>query len=205
MNMAYKQLAVCPDQLRYMVIAIWDLTSCTWRFAVSWALHFGLSGAVLHFTRVPAFITALCRRWFAIPVQHFFDDFRIVEPSFTRESGYKWFAKVTEFLGWRFDPDKDQPPCATLPMLGCLEDWSISFSEFFDVHADPERLYAVTKLVTEVIEKKDLPKGLAASLRGKNLHLSGTMPGKTGRGNYPKLSAIADGATHGWSRELEIE
>ena len=139
-----------------------------WRFAISWALPFGLSGAVLHFNRVPAFITAFCRRWLAIPVQHFFDDFRIVEPSFTKESGYKWFAKVAEFLGWRFDPDKDHPPCATLPMLGCLEDWSKAHSEFFDVHADPERSAAVTTLVTEIIEKKDLPKGLPHPCGGKS-------------------------------------
>ena len=98
MKKAYKQLAVCPDQLRYMVVAVWSPVSQRWLFAISWALPFGVAGSVLHVNRVHALLIVFCRRWLAIPVQHFFDDFRIVEPQFADESGYKWFARTADFL-----------------------------------------------------------------------------------------------------------
>ena len=99
MKRAYKQLAVHPDQHKYIVICIFNPELNKWVFAISWALPFGMSGAVLHFNRVPAFIVALCRRWMAIPVQNFFDDFRIVEPTSLEGSGFKWFKKITQLLG----------------------------------------------------------------------------------------------------------
>ena len=203
MKKAYKQLAVSPGQLRYMVVAVYDPTTNQWRFAVSWALPFGLSGAVLHFNRVPALITAFCRRWLAIPVQHFFDDFRIVEPQFADESGYKWFARAADFFRWRFDPSKDVSPRDVLPMLGCLEDWSRAHTDFFAVHADLERIIALQTITDGVRSARHCPKGVAASLRGKVLHLAGTKPGKTGRGNYLSLSALADGHGPSWSDELD--
>ena len=140
MKGAYKQIGVHESQLRCVVIAIYDPISGSWRFAVSYALPFGLVGAVLHFNRVPTMLTAFLRRWFAIPVQHFFDDFRIIEPDFTNGSGFSMFQKVVDLLGWRFDPEKDQPPLEVAPMLGCLEDWSFVGAGLFHCSCKPERL-----------------------------------------------------------------
>ena len=73
---AYKQLPVTPDQLRYVVIAIYNPNECKWVFAVSYALALGLAGAVLHFNRVPALIAAIAAgaprrpRCKLIPTQH---------------------------------------------------------------------------------------------------------------------------------------
>ena len=137
-----------------MVIVVWDPEELTWRFAMAWAFPFGLSGAVLHFNRVPAFITAFLPKMASHTSPAFFDDFRIVERSFTKESRYMWFAKAADFLGWNFDPSKDHPPSSILPMLGCFEDWSRAHSEYFAVHADPERIATAKALVEESLATK---------------------------------------------------
>ena len=145
----------CPgNNSRFAVIVIYNIETNKWVFAISWALPFGMSGAVLHFNRVPAFIVALCRRWMAIPVQNFFDDFRIVEPASLEGSGFKWFKKITLLLGWEFDPSKDFGPTEILPMLGNLEDWSKSSMDVFLVHASPERLKALRLIVNQIIHDK---------------------------------------------------
>ena len=148
MKRAYKQICVDPEQQRFIIVVVWDYVARIWRFAISWALPFGLSGAVLHFNRVPSFIVAFCRRWLALPLQHFYDDFRLIEPLFTGGSGYKWFGSAAKVLGWAFDPDKDVPPCPTLPMLGNLEDWSSTGRhDCFVVEAKPERLVDTRQIV----------------------------------------------------------
>ena len=206
MKSAYKQISVDAEHLRFVVIVIYDPFLCVWRYAISYALPFGLAGSVLHFNRVPAFITAVCRRFFAIPVQHFYDDFRILEPALTKGSGFKWFSKIVDLLGWVFDPKKDNPPCHTLEMLGNIEDWSqAGASECFWVRAKAERLVDIKQIVFEARCKKSMPKGLAASLRGKLLNLSFTKPQRTGRGNYHMLNAIADGRLVGWNDTLALE
>ena len=80
MKSAYKQLCIHPDQIRYCVIAFFDPHRGVWVFAISYALAFGLAGAVLHFNRIPALIVAFCRRWMAIPVQNFYDDLESLNP-----------------------------------------------------------------------------------------------------------------------------
>ena len=103
---------------------------------------------MLHFNRVPTLIAAFCRRWFAIPVQHFFDDFRVVEPAFLNNSGYKWFGKACSLLGWTFDPDKDQLPAPSIVMLGNIEDWSrTEFDDTFYVLPTPKRLAEIKDLI----------------------------------------------------------
>ena len=63
MKSAYKQLGVHPSQLRYSIIAIFDPSAQAWRFAISWALPFGMSGAVLHFNRVPSSLPCAAAGW----------------------------------------------------------------------------------------------------------------------------------------------
>ena len=139
-------------------------------------------------------------------MQHVYDDFRILEPVLTKGSGFKWFSKMVDLLGWVFDAKKDNPPCHTLEMLGNVEDWSqAGASECFWVRAKPDRSSDIKKIVADARCKKNVPKGLAASLRGKLLNLSFTKPQRTGRENYHMLNAIADGASGGWNETLALE
>ena len=114
-------------------------------------------------------------------------------------SGFKWFSKITELLGWQFDAKKDNPPDHHLEMLGNIEDWSrAGASECFCVKAKPERIKDMKEMVQEIRMKKVLAKGTAATLRGKLLNLSFTRPHRTGRGNYHQLNAVAEGIVSEW-------
>jgi hypothetical protein len=79
MKSAYKQIALDGKQAAYVVIVVWDMCENRWRFIISRALLFGLSGTVLLFNRIPNMLVAIARRWLALPVHAFFDDFRIVD------------------------------------------------------------------------------------------------------------------------------
>ena len=49
MKSAYKQISVAEEHLRFVVIVIYDPFDRCWRYAISYALPFGLAGSVLHF------------------------------------------------------------------------------------------------------------------------------------------------------------
>ena len=66
MKAAYKQLPRDRKQATLAIIVVYDSTMGRWRFEISKALLFGLSGAVLNFNRVPFFIVAMARRWLGI-------------------------------------------------------------------------------------------------------------------------------------------
>ena len=148
MKSAYRQLATNPKQRHLVIVAVWDIIVGRWRFSVANALLFGLSGAVLHFNRVPTALVAFLRRWFALLVQAFFDDFRIVEASCCKDSAPRWFDKVLSWLGWKFDPVKNQGPLLTLPLLGNIEFYGeCGVREALTIGAKPER---VAEIRTEI-------------------------------------------------------
>ena len=142
------------SQLRFAVIAVYSPLHDEWRFAISWALPFGMSGAVLHFNRVPAFLVAFCRRWFAIPCQHFYEDFRIVEVSGAEGSAFRWFGRAMALLGWQFDHEKDQAPTSLLPMLGNIEDYSeCARTDCLCIRATHQRLNDLKAFVGGLIKR----------------------------------------------------
>ena len=201
---AYRQVPLADDQTRLCVIAVWDISMKKWRFCKAYALLFGLTGAVINFNRLPVFMAAAARRVLAVPVQHFFDDFRIVEPLLANGAGLKAFEWLADFIGLRFDPKKDQPPTPELPLLGNIEAYSrSSVADVVELWAKPERVEAVRLLVLELIARQWVTSGEASSLRGRLLHLASTRPSRTGRAVMPALNELASSLSSGaWSLEL---
>ena len=74
-----------------MTVMVWHPDKKEWVFGESKGLLFGLTGAVLACSRVPALIAAIARRWLAIPVQDFFDDFRILDIAKSNGSASTFF------------------------------------------------------------------------------------------------------------------
>ena len=110
MKRAYRQVPVSQQQLCFSVIAVWHPSHRRWVFGILHGLAFGLLSAVLQFNRYPALLVAIARRWLAIPVINFFDDFKITEPRFAKGSGALYFDKLMEKLGWLFDAEKKTNP-----------------------------------------------------------------------------------------------
>ena len=110
MEGAYRQIPVIDDHLRYSVIAIWHPVERGWRFAILYGLAFGLSAAVLHFNRWGGLLTALSRRWLAVPLVAFFDDFKSTDAKFCIHGGARCVRGLFDLVGSRLDPNKRQAP-----------------------------------------------------------------------------------------------
>jgi len=62
-------------------------------------LNFGLKSAPLAFNRYPRIAVMLARHFLGIYLDHFYDDFCICEPDFTRDSGQIHLATTLQALG----------------------------------------------------------------------------------------------------------
>lgn len=199
MKGAYKQIPRHPSEANIAIVMFWHPARACWMFAELDTLAFGESGSVLLFNRVPTFITAAARRWLAIPVQHFFDDFRILGLKVSGGDEFQAFAQLAVILGWKFDDDKDQLPTPCLPMLGNLEEFT---PDEFMLRARPDRIEAIRCEINTMLQQKRMPSEGLKSLRGKLLHFSNTMPGRRGRGFMFGINpAISDGEK--WLNMLE--
>ena len=124
MKAAYRQVPVHPETSRFSVVAVYCPAMQAWRYGLLDGLAFGLTSAVLHFNRLPAFVEALPRRRLAIPVTNFFDDFKVTEPAECQGSADASFLALTRALGVVIDPEKRQLPGRTCTFLGASEDSS---------------------------------------------------------------------------------
>ena len=85
---------------------------------------FGIGVADNYFSRVPADVVALARRWLAAPAIALFDDIKVTELEASR--CFMHFGCLMDLLGWKFDPRKDSPPSSSGPFLGVIEDCSLA-------------------------------------------------------------------------------
>ena len=60
------------------MIAVWHPQNGCWKFFQMFAMLFSFMAAVLQFNRVSGLLVALARRWIALPVLGYFDDFKYI-------------------------------------------------------------------------------------------------------------------------------
>ena len=204
---AYRQVPIHEDQMKLCIVILWHPSRKEWVFCIAHVLLFGLSGAVNIFNEIPTLVTAFARRYLAIPMQHFFDDHRLLEPLIARDDGFKNFDLLGEWFGFKYDPAKDQGPLPSLPMLGNIEDYTqCSREEVVIIRAKPERVEAIKESIIGLLSKRSCDTGEAATLRGRMVHLASTKPGRTGKGMWATLHTFASGlASEKWSDTLELE
>ena len=179
MKRAYRQVPVSQQQLCFSVIAVWHPSHRRWVFGILHGLAFGLLSAVLQFNRYPALLVAIARRWLAIPVINFFDDFKITEPRFAKGSGALYFDKLMEKLGWLFDAEKDKPFTSNVVFLGGQE---LYFPDFVKLQPLLEREEQIRHTLAQSIASRKLSPKDARRLSGKLTHLASFYLGRIGRG-----------------------
>ena len=192
MKRAYRQVPVHTKHLCFSVIAIWHPKQHKWVFGILHGLAFGLLAAVVQFNRFPALIVALARRWLAVPVINFFDDFNITEPAFAKASGSVYFDKLVSLLGWLFDVEKDRPASPIARFLGGLETYG---PDEVALQPLPEREHAIKNQLTQAIHSQKLSPSDARTLSGKLTHLACFFLGRIGRGQTRALICQGQGAT----------
>ena len=203
---AYRQIPCHPSQSQFMVVMVWHPWNKEWVFGQTSGLLFGITGAVLHFNRIPALIVALARRWLAIPVQNFFDDFRILDLARSNGSANRFFCLlVEEILGFRIDPKKEQKPDYRGIFLGNVEDYNVAGEEdIMMVAPKPGRKEAIQEFVNEAIKHKCLHPGEAKTLRGRMIHYASTCAGRVGKGILHFINEQASSSPPGWSEGLHF-
>ena len=201
---AYRQVPCHPRCNKFLLIMIWHPSMGKWVFGKARGLLFGLSGAVLAFNRIPAFITAVARRWLAIPVQSFFDDFRVLDVARAKGSANKYFGFLMEMLGWKLDEGKARGPASEILFLGNAENYKPAGGPN-DVIIGPKegRVEAIAETVKELLKGRKLTQGDAKTLRGRLLHLASTCAGRMGKGVLYHISQRAEGGNEEWSEGLE--
>ena len=203
---AYRQVPCHPDQLGFMIVMVWHPDHHKRVYAESKGLLFGLTGAVLAFNRVPALVVALARRWLAIPVQNFFDDFRILDIAKSGGSANKFFCiLVQEVMGLKLDPAKEQKPHHEAVFLGNVKQYKVPYKvDHIRLAPKPGRKEAIKKFVAASLSERRLTPGEAKTLRGKMIHYASTCQGRVGKGVMHHINEQAQKEAADWCEGLEF-
>ena len=201
---AYRQIPCHTDQLRFMMVIVWHPAEKKWVYGESKALLFGLTGSVLSFNRIPALIVALARRWLAIPVQNFFDDFRIMDLDKSKGSANRFFCIfVQDILGFKIDKGKEQLPDSKATFLGNIEQYKVpDLIDSMMIAAKPGRQDSIREFIMKALAHTKLTPGDAKTLRGRIIHYSSTCAGRVGKGILHFVNEQASMEKASWSEGL---
>ena len=173
MARAYRRVPVATPWLT--VFAIWSVRRRRVEYYYLDGHCFGFTSAVLNFNAFPHFVCALSRVFFAVPCDHFYDDYMIVDPALAGVSGQSCLSLVHSLLGQSVEPKKRKPMGPRNIGLGVQLDLSSAHTALV-VHASAtaER---VSKLLLDLATCRDadfLSPAHASSLRGKLGFVFGT-------------------------------
>ena len=193
MRRAFRQLGVRDEDRRYHIIALYE-PGQGWRFGELDGLAFGLGAAVLEFNRVPEHVCAVARRWLALPVTHFYDDFRTVDIAASAGSVDRYFADLCAWLGWQLDPSKHQVPETLIKFLGVMEELLGDGDNVTISLSEEKRLDLLGELQQAIVDE-ECPQALMAHIVGRLVHYSATIAGRIGLGMLTPLAHFAAGDT----------
>ena len=188
MKHAYRQKSVKPSLQKYSIVAVFDNVFQRWRFVELWGLAFGFTAAVIQCTRTPVLLCAIARRWLALPLISFFDDFKLTDLACCNGSGFASFQKLEKFTGFLFDVDKDSKEDDSIIFLGNQEDLSSSASDVVSMFPSLKRLARVRRAIISSVGQDFLPSGAASSVRGQLLSLASSYEGRVGRSQMHHLA-----------------
>ena len=179
---SYRQVPLSPSDVRYAVTAVYDPTAQEVKLHLMYGQPFGAGHSVPNFCRVSEWIARALQRLFFMAVDHFFDDFFIIEPSFTISSAVFCLQETFKVLGFQLDPDKSQQPSECCAILGILFSTAVLKTERkLILKAKPSRVQNLKEMVHTIKTRQDLSPALAASIVGKFGFLCSTLFGKVGR------------------------
>ena len=173
MSRAYRRVPVATPWLT--VFAIWSLRRRRVEYYYLDGHCFGFVSAVLNFNAFPHLVCALSRVFFAVPCDHFFDDYMIVDLSLSGMSGQSCLALVHSLLGQSVEPKKRKPMSPSNIGLGVHLDLSLAHSSLV-VRASPtsERVSRLLDDLAGCRRADFLSPAHASSLRGKLGFIFGT-------------------------------
>ena len=182
MTGAYRQVPLAPQDVRYSVTGVYNPHTRRVDLHLMYGQPFGAGHAVPNFCRVAEWIARLLQRRFRLIVDHFFDDFWLVEPAELADSAMFVLRECFAILGFQLDGEKSQTPSSVQAVLGVLfNTQALAHEKIFHVQAKPSRVANLTRLIDKVLSEDSLSPTLAASIVGKFGFLCSTLFGKVGR------------------------
>ena len=205
MKGAYRQMPVLEAHSQFSIICVYVPSLGQWMFCELWGLAFGLASAVIQFNRFPTLLCALARRWLALPLVAFFDDFKLTELVCGKQSGWSFLAALIKFLGPTFDPEKDSLPSTMIKFLGNVEDLQLLPEDKAYMYPSDARRQRVKAALQLVLSSEHLPSGTASSVLGQLVSMSGAYEGRVGRGQLHFLRQRTSSVEVVLSEELKSE
>ena len=173
MSRAYRRVPVATPWLT--VFAIWSLRRGRVEYYYLDGHCFGFVSAVLNFNAFPHFVCALSRVFFAVPCDHFFDDYLIVDLALAGLTGQACLALVHVLLGQSVEPKKRKPMRPSNVGLGVLLDLSRAHSSLcVRASPTPERVLHLLEFIAGCRSSDFLSSAQASSLRGRLGFIFGT-------------------------------
>ena len=182
MQGAYRQVPLHCMDVKYAIAAVYDPDSKQVKLFEMYGQPFGAGHAVPNFCRVSEWVSRMLQRFFHMHVDHFFDDFFIIEPEDTIISALVVMKEGFKLLGFTLDPDKSQQQTNTCPILGVIFSSSVLASERkLLIKAKPTRVSNLITQIDKILEHNELSPAQAGSIVGKFGFLCSTLFGKVGR------------------------
>ena len=177
---AYRR--VPTSQPQYTTVAFWSAAHKQVMFSEVYGHPFGLLASVVNFHRVPTLLCAVARRVFAVPVDHFFDDYICVEPAVGQGSAQYALRVVHDAVRFGLAPKKRKEHASANVELGVFCDMSRAASEGVVVFQPTEkRVRSVLATLKRARVQNHLSPSDASSLFGKLGFTLSAAYGKVGR------------------------
>ena len=182
MKGAYRQIPIAPADVRYAITAVFNPATQEVNLFEMYGQPFGAGHAVPNFCRVSEWLSRFLQRFYFLHIDHFFDDFFLIEPSLIIQAGIFVMKESFKILGFELDPEKSQPPASVCAVLGVLfSTAAIAAERRIHVAAKPSRTRNLIQTIDSVSIAGELSPAVAASIVGKFVFLCSTLFGKVGR------------------------
>ena len=179
---AYRQVPLPDKQVGLSITAVMNPTEDKVELYEIYGQPFGAGHAVPNFYRVAEWLSRLLIRAFSVVLDHFFDDYFLVErPECSAVSAF-CISESIALLGFLTDPDKSQVPAEVAHVLGVQFNCAaLRHERLLRVQPKPTRKANFNKIIQKILDEDFLPPSLAASVVGKFGFLCSTLFGKVGR------------------------
>ena len=182
MKSAYRQVPLAPSDVRYAITGVYNPHTGEVDLHELYGQPFGAGHAVPNFCRVAEWINRCAQKLFSAYMDHFFDDFFVIEPRQTIQSALFCLQQLFQILGFSLDSEKSQPPSQLCAILGILFNTeTLRTQRTISLCAKPSRIANLLVMIDQVRSSGKLTAALAASLVGKFSFLCSTLFGKVGR------------------------
>eukprot|EP00971_Amphidinium_carterae_P197066 3911328-Amphidinium_carterae.1 len=177
MRSAYRQVPVTDTNLACNVVMLMDPDANVVRYFILYAQPFGAAHAVSNFYRVAEWLVRVARRYFHLAVEHFYDDFFLVDTESSAPLAQLCLQELFH-LGFALDPQKSQPPSANAVVLGVHFDLQFIAQGLLQVRAKPDRIAQLTYEMQSVLDRGTLSPSHTAKLVGKCDFVNSTLFGR---------------------------